>query len=307
MKQIDPSEFIYVDSYQKIIEEVGPPLLWHSGYSLTDLFKEERGSTVLVTSICDCGPVEQAEHHPNLDLLKHYLIMDIDDVIRKTPTDKYGYVQIGPAAETGCVPTHKYGMKTERWTWNTFDEIPGWVTRWFTVNCSIWHEKVTWIPFGLNNHGHGSSLIAGLQGTSKTKLCYLNFQDYSVIRTQLKMHYKGCPWITFVPQSNLPVEQFLADIASHKFVLCPMGNGLDSYRVYETIYLGGIPVLEKSRFTEAMENYDLPVLTVDSLFNIQPEKLEEYWEFYNEVDWNYEPLTLSYWRKKIEEAACESH
>jgi hypothetical protein len=34
------------------------------------------------------------------------------------------------------------------------------------------------------------------------------------------------------------------DIAQSKFVLCPSGLGFDTYRLWETIILGSIPIVE---------------------------------------------------------------
>jgi hypothetical protein len=50
-------------------------------------------------------------------------------------------------------------------------------------------------------------------------------------------------------------------IASSKFVLCPSGLSMDSYRIWETLALGAIPVVESNPGLDRTY-YSLPVLVV---------------------------------------------
>ena len=40
---------------------------------------------------------------------------------------------------------------------------------------------------------------------------------------------------------------FRAEVARHRFALCPPGNGFDTHRVYEALQLGAIPVTSPLR------------------------------------------------------------
>ena len=40
-----------------------------------------------------------------------------------------------------------------------------------------------------------------------------------------------------------------------EYVICPIGNGIDTHRFWETIYLGRIPVVLNSPFIEKLKPY----------------------------------------------------
>lgn len=58
--------------------------------------------------------------------------------------------------------------------------------------------------------------------------------------------------------------------ASYSFVACPRGNGLDTHRIWETLYRGSFPVMIKSSFSKVLISYGLPILEIDS-WSLLPE------------------------------------
>jgi hypothetical protein len=53
-------------------------------------------------------------------------------------------------------------------------------------------------------------------------------------------------------------------IASNfKFVAAPRGNGVDTHRFWETLYRGGIPIVEKSRWSENLNMLDIDYREVE--------------------------------------------
>jgi hypothetical protein len=76
-----------------------------------------------------------------------------------------------------------------------------------------------------------------------------------------------------------------------------MGNGIDTHRPWEALYMGSIPLMRKH------VNYsfykDLPICLVDEW-----EQVDEYfltnWLIENHGrKWNMDMLNFSYWRNKI--------
>ena len=84
-----------------------------------------------------------------------------------------------------------------------------------------------------------------------------------------------------------------------KFHLCPSGLGMDSYRNYETITLGTIPIMEKLYRRDGWyRTYDkLPVLWVDHFDNVTPALLEEqYPQILSRArEYEFERLTQQWW------------
>lgn len=87
----------------------------------------------------------------------------------------------------------------------------------------------------------------------------------------------------------------------HKYTVCPRGEKLDSFRVWESLYIGSIPIIMHSTNDESIFNTfgtfnyeELPVLFVDNFEDVTIELLEYLWKhrFYNMMK-NLE------WRKRL--------
>ena len=77
---------------------------------------------------------------------------------------------------------------------------------------------------------------------------------------------------------------YLRTIARSRFVICPPGIGFDTYRMWEVIALGSIPVVENSIGLPKSFSL-LPVLVVHDLLTITPQFLESTYDcFYQHAD-----------------------
>ncbi len=236
--------------------------------------------------------------HPNADLLKTVQSINWNHVA--SLRDNYVGIQLGPTCDKEkCRLEDKYSIKIDRYTISTFTEIPGSVATWFVANLNVEHPKMEWIPFGLNQQPPGYTYLAKHFNKPKTGLLYVNFQNHTSERIMLKHHYSRVPWATFRPSAQIPIDTYLEEVASHKFVLCPFGNGLDCYRVYESIYLGCIPILQECRMTKYMADAGLPVLTMSDLSAINERFLEAVWDKAASSNFDYKSVTASYWRKRF--------
>ena len=100
--------------------------------------------------------------------------------------------------------------------------------------------------------------------------------------------------------SQTDVLSYYEDLARSKFSICPRGAGIDTYRMWDSISMGCVPIVEKYEGYQQFE--DLPVFYVDHWKDIEdltPEFLEAKWTEMMEVDYNYDKLKMSYWQNKI--------
>lgn len=58
-------------------------------------------------------------------------------------------------------------------------------------------------------------------------------------------------------------------LGEYAFVASPPGNGLDTHRTWEAMYLGCIPIVQRSFMTEQYEEMGLPVVIVDSFVELE--------------------------------------
>ncbi len=129
------------------------------------------------------------------------------------------------------------------------------------INLSVLHAKLNFLPIGIANsmwaHGNISALYETIVKTSllkKTKNLYININSDTFF-------YRKNVLDTVISSSNYHVEstqksfeEYLYDLAKHKFCLCVRGNGLDTHRFWESLYLGVIPVIINNESTN-MKNY----------------------------------------------------
>ena len=106
-----------------------------------------------------------------------------------------------------------------------------------------------------------------------------------------------------VNSKNAP-DYYFRELSSSKFCLCLSGIGYESYRVWESILFGCIPIVENNTINKHGLNklFDhFPILQVDNFEFINPQILERHYEElkYEYQHSNYELLTNQYWIKRF--------
>ena len=184
---------------------------------------------------------------------------------------------------------------------------------WFCVNKQTDRPNVFSLPLGITNNTNESDLHAiygdldsMIQVMGETvaykNLVYMNFNinTYPSERQRVWDLFQDLEYVTKGETVNT-IEgrtQFLREIKAHTFVLCPRGNGIDTHRLWETLYMGSIPILRRD--IAYAEFTDLPICFVDHWEEITPMFLESEKErIYNQT-WNMDKLKIGYWIHKIE-------
>lgn len=171
--------------------------------------------------------------------------------------------------------------------------------KWFCQNRYIKHEKLFSLPIGLGNiqweHGNTSLLESICQiSHNKTNLIYKNF---NIGTNTLKRAYcndvTNSNGILMHPSCN--IQENWNNIAKSYFCICPPGNGVDTHRIWECLYLNTIPVVE---YHECFSQFaDLPILFVNDFSVVTPAFLES--QKQNFIKKNIEKLNLQYWKNLI--------
>jgi len=197
--------------------------------------------------------------------------------------------------------------KETRWDSADFNKIPTNLVKWFGQNVGVKNDKIFSIPIGLENPKWfvNDKKIQNIEMFSKTEnkyknLLYLNF-DVSTNpkeRTEPINLFSNKKWVKITNGKNgKNFLEYIMDIKTHKFVLCPEGNGIDTHRTWETLYLGSIPI-EKRNVNNSFYS-DLPICFVDSWDEITEEFLYFEYERIKKTKWNMDKLKFSYWKELI--------
>lgn len=160
------------------------------------------------------------------------------------------------------------------------------------VNVEL-HKKVTLLPIGIANsmfsHGNLLSLYQVMTDTfinKKTKGLFISISKRIThpIRKVLLEKLKNTKHEI---QNSLPFEEYLYELSRHYFVLCPRGNGIDTHRFWETLYLGGIPMIINTRdtncknFVAYLNDQGIPHYSVTNLDELDTIEFTE--TLYNDV------------------------
>ena len=208
---------------------------------------------------------------------------------------------------------------------------------WFAQNVLTPHPRLSPIPIGINSFAMGRELAAVLSEFSrtgfpeKTGTLLVNFaigtnQD---VRGGAWQHFcagggRG-GWVTCRPKprqwsyitSNPPLVPWYRNMVStHAFTLCPSGNGADTHRVWEALYLRTIPVIPldatpfpRSVLQELYRPDELPILLVPKLSAVTFELLEEAYHRLHprfNASGPLRPLQRGYWVRKINDVRARA-
>jgi hypothetical protein len=100
--------------------------------------------------------------------------------------------------------------------------------------------------------------------------------------------------------------RFLASCRAAGLVACPEGNGIDTHRLWETIYMGGVPVVTESRFMNSLFD-KLPVVRLRRWEEISDlELLHRKWVHATSMRWDSRIMLQSFWNNRILETSSSS-
>jgi hypothetical protein len=177
-----------------------------------------------------------------------------------------------------------------------FSLKPSCIKKWYAQNATYDDPNLISIPIGLENHTGGS------KGKFTNHQWF--FQNIEKLKSNLKSGIY-CNWgltndyrkkilekikVPYYWEEKLSFEQYCENMSHHKYVICPPGNGVDTHRLWEALYLGCIPIVLKHRI---YRDYNLSIIQVNSWEEITQELLDQL------VSENTEQLYMTYWKKRI--------
>lgn len=185
--------------------------------------------------------------------------------------------------------------------------LPDNLIKWYSKNVNVINHRIESIPIGLENDRwfpglrKKEKMLAKLSETRKYRnLAYLNVNPSTNPdeRAPVISLLKNQSYVTHQQGSNgSNFDSYLDNIYNHKFVVCPEGNGIDTHRTWEALYMGTIPI-EKRNLNNRFYK-DLPICFVDNWNEITKDFLNIEFERIKSKQWNFKMLTFEYWEQKI--------
>ena len=185
--------------------------------------------------------------------------------------------------------------------------IPDNVIKWYGKNVNAIDPRIESIPIGLENDWwckkikKKKKMLEKLQEPRKIKnLVYMNHKigTNPDKREMLYSMFESKPWVTADRDSNgHRFSLYIDNVYNHKFVLSPEGNGMDTHRTWECLYMGTIPI-EKRNINNQFYA-DFPICFVDDWKQVTKTFLEREYTRIKKISWDREKLGFEYWKNKI--------
>jgi hypothetical protein len=179
-----------------------------------------------------------------------------------------------------------------------FDLKPTCITKWYAQNVEYEHRDLIPIPLGLSASYYSKTHMVSppekkFDGPKET-LLYINhrIETHPTSRQWIYDHFKNVDWCT-VDLPNLKKEEYLKRLETHKFILCPRGNGVDTCRLWESLYYGMIPIVEDHLTYKTLD--DLPAIRVKSFKDVNKDFLLKKEEEFKNRKFNLDKLKASWW------------
>jgi hypothetical protein len=141
--------------------------------------------------------------------------------------------------------------------------------RWYGIDCNLndheRHNKVIPIPIGIQNlmdinytnNGYLAEFNRVIYEVEngdiqKTNNIFFNFTIHTNKHAREDCYHKLKNHIEWIPL--MPYLSFIRHFATYKFCICPVGNGLDTHRVWDCMYLRIIPIMLRNKYSEYWEH-----------------------------------------------------
>jgi hypothetical protein len=152
---------------------------------------------------------------------------------------------------------------------------------WFAANAALVDPKLHAFPLGIADrkwrHGDGAALLR----VQHLNIDKTNLVDASYDASTFPTVREYCRAETGIaPPPRREFEEYLHGLASSCFCIAPRGNGMDTHRVWEALYLRTIPVVTRTVLTD--QHPDVPMIVLDDWADFRrveltPELYAEKW------------------------------
>ena len=180
---------------------------------------------------------------------------------------------------------------------------------WFSQNVNVKHTKILPIPIGLENfsyYNHGiPKLFSDISYTPPEQKKPRILHGFST-STNPKIREKAKKVLSQLKTSDeigsrLISPDYMRVLETYMFVASPPGNGLDSHRTWEALYVKTIPIVLRSVAMEYFAQHGLPIYIIDNWSDLKTLSESDLRDIYmTKVKLFQSPaLWFDFWKNKI--------
>lgn len=176
--------------------------------------------------------------------------------------------------------------------------LPFNVVRLYAVNALYNNDRIIPFPIGLQRQiGENDRRLIIMEAEinqdlgkydQPKKLLYINCGIERNLERAPLAKFETNEWVTtrFDKDSMFfsydRYHEFLSELRDHKFVVCPKGHGMDTHRIWETLYMRRVPVMiDHPYFRRLLKEF--PVVYIDAWEDIDELSLKQFDYWYKEA------------------------
>lgn len=146
---------------------------------------------------------------------------------------------------------------TERYL--KYIENNSFLNQWFAQNVNVSHKKLIPIPLGIANARWPQGNVQTYkkiqdENNQKERLFYFNVNASTNVVDRMNCIQN----ISVSNEKPVDFETYLREISRSYFVISPLGNGIDTHRNWESIYLNSVAITVRTKMSEYFLKNKLP-------------------------------------------------
>lgn len=168
---------------------------------------------------------------------------------------------------------------------------------WLAQNVNFIHDKLIPIPIGIANPEwpHGDITILQKIIDTKYKKEKLMYANFNIETNPVQRKYCLSNISKEFVENNISFEAYLTKTAKSYFSICPLGNGIDSHRIWESLYLKTIPIAETTvNIKYLIDRYNLPIILINDWSELTCLQLNSQLYYSVIANFDYKKLNLEY-------------
>lgn len=208
-----------------------------------------------------------------------------------------------------------YDPRNKKFTKNIFNKIynNNFLDSWYAINYNYDknYKKINHLPLGIDfhtvskknkwgenktsSHQQEDKLIEKYKKSNQIKdrknkcfLCSNNNTSKSLKKIGLIDFDRNDIKNKLISNKNVDIcnkfysrDKFWEKICEYRFIICPVGNGMDTHRLWESLFLGCIVIVQSCGLDKLMKEF--PVVILKDLNEITEEKLNIWYNKYKKM------------------------
>ena len=190
------------------------------------------------------------------------------------------------------------------------------IKTWFALNVDFDDPNLIPLPLGVANEYSYKKNIVMSSNNNKLKIStyqkdkltvYLNFNVTTnyLERQWIKDFFDNKKWVE-IEDNLIEIEEYRKKVIDSTFVMCPPGNGTETHRMWEALFLGSIPIVKNHITYKNIQ--DLPVFFVDDFKEVSEDSLNKFLKSLTQKpDLNLDKLSILYWHQEIQNKSIQTN